>query len=370
MSVINSGLGWKCNSDYFVNEADAELAIIGSSDVAYKALQGAAITAQITNGNSTQLFLISTVENNAKLKMNSSLRSVYSVSVGGEMWYISLSYMSGSVTSDYPLITASKGESLNNKTPENLAKIITEITEAAEVAFAKKIPTVDYIHQYVEGVEAETATRVNAVKNMITPVFDSSTIYAVGDYCIYNNGLYKCTTAHTGAWSANDFTSVSVMDEIKNASGGGGGLPETTKIVTFDRYIDDFSQSVSKTVTFPVLGNTGYGEINVSGTIFLGPNYSDAGVRSFIGKVPLYYDVRDQKPYKTVYTGASTSGSSATVTSCIGCYATGSSIYVDGSIGTLLGITISTDTLGQITIRLFDSSTTQRVSVTITVIFA
>lgn len=369
MSVIDSGLGWKCDSDYFVNEADAELAII-STDTAYKALQGAAITAQITNGNSTQLFLISTVENNAKLKMNSSLRTVYSVSVGGEMWYISLSYMSSSVTSDYPLITASKGETLNDTTQENLAKIITEITEAADVVFAKKIPTVDYIHQYVEGVEAETVNRVNAVKNMITPVFDTQTVYAVGDYCIYNNGLYKCTTAHTGAWSANDFTSVSVMDEIKNASGG-GGLPETTKIVTFDRYIDDFSQSVSKTVTFPVLGNTGYGEINVSGTIFRGSNYSDAGGSSFIGKVPLYYDVRDQKPYKTVYTGASTSGSSATVTSCIGCYATGYSIYVNGSSGVLLGITISTDTLGQITIRLFNPSTdTQRASVTITVIFA
>ena len=127
MSVINSGLGWKCNSSYFVAEADAELAIISSSDVAYKALQGAAIATQITNGNSTQLFLISTVEDNAKLKMNTSLRTVYSVSVGGETWYISMSYMSGSVTSDYPLITASKGETLNDTTQENLAKIISEI---------------------------------------------------------------------------------------------------------------------------------------------------------------------------------------------------------------------------------------------------
>lgn len=245
MSVIDSGLGWKCDSDYFVNEADAELAIV-STDTAIKALQGAAITAQITNGNSTQLFLISTVENNAKLKMNSSLRTVYSVSVGGETWYISLSYMSSSVTSDYPLITASKGESLNDTTTENLAKIIAEITEAADVVFAKKVPTVDYIHQYVEGVEAETVNRVNAVKNMITPVFNAQTVYAVGDYCIYNNGLYKCTTAHSGAWSASHFTSVSVMNEIKNASGG--GLVDKTHAIVFLSSVYD-----SKTVTFPVL---------------------------------------------------------------------------------------------------------------------
>ena len=239
MSVINSGLGWKCDSDYFVAEADAELAIV-STDTAYKALQGAAITAQITNGNSTQLFLISTVENNAKLKMNSSLRTVYSVSVGGETWYISMSYMSGSVTSDYPLITASKGETLNDTTPENLAKIISEIAEAADVVFAKKIPTVDYIHQYVEGVEDETVNRVNAIKNMITPVFDTQTIYAVGDYCIYNNGLYKCTTAHTGAWSANDFTSVNVMDEVKNASGGGGisDIIHLQNIISIDTLVE------------------------------------------------------------------------------------------------------------------------------------
>lgn len=86
-----------------------------------------------------------------------------------------------------------------------------------------------------------------AARNMITPVFDSSTIYAVGDYCIYNNGLYKCTTAHTGAWSANDFTSVSVMDEIKNASGGGGLVDKTHAIVFLSSVYD------SKTVTFPVL---------------------------------------------------------------------------------------------------------------------
>jgi hypothetical protein len=166
MSVIDTGLGWKCDSDYFVDEADAELAII-STDTAYKALQGAAIAAQITNGNNTQLFLISTVENNAKLKMNSSLRTVYSVIVGGETWYISMSYMSGSVTSDYPLITASKGETLNDTTQENLAKIIAEITEASDVVFAKKIPTVDYIHQYVEGVVAGNNERLGLTPEMV-----------------------------------------------------------------------------------------------------------------------------------------------------------------------------------------------------------
>ena len=36
--------------------------------------------------------------------------------------------------------------------------------------------------------------------------FDSSESYAVGDYVIYSNQLYECTTAHSGAWNASHFT--------------------------------------------------------------------------------------------------------------------------------------------------------------------
>lgn len=98
-------------------------------------------------------------------------------------------------------------------------------------------------HKYMTYGDCETvltgyANGITRTKSMITPVFNVQTVYAVGDYCIYNNGLYKCSTAHTGAWSANDFDAVSVMDEVKNASGGGGGLSETRKLVLFDRTID------------------------------------------------------------------------------------------------------------------------------------
>lgn len=37
--------------------------------------------------------------------------------------------------------------------------------------------------------------------------FDTSTAYAVGDYVIYSNALYKCTSTHSaGAWDAGHFT--------------------------------------------------------------------------------------------------------------------------------------------------------------------
>lgn len=53
----------------------------------------------------------------------------------------------------------------------------------------------------------------------IAPAFDATSTYAVGDYVIYNDQLYKCTTAHTGAWAAADFTATSLSDEIKNNKG-------------------------------------------------------------------------------------------------------------------------------------------------------
>lgn len=53
-------------------------------------------------------------------------------------------------------------------------------------------------------------------EDMITDAYSSSSTYAVGDYCIYGNTLYKCTTAITTAeaWNSAHWTAVSVADEI------------------------------------------------------------------------------------------------------------------------------------------------------------
>lgn len=46
--------------------------------------------------------------------------------------------------------------------------------------------------------------------------YDDTATYAVGDLCIYNNTLYKCTTAITTAeaWDASHWTATSIADEI------------------------------------------------------------------------------------------------------------------------------------------------------------
>ena len=56
----------------------------------------------------------------------------------------------------------------------------------------------------------------------IAPAYSASATYAVGDYCIYNSQLYRCTTAITTAeaWNAAHWTAVQLGDEVgdlKNA---------------------------------------------------------------------------------------------------------------------------------------------------------
>ena len=53
-------------------------------------------------------------------------------------------------------------------------------------------------------------------EDMITDAYSSSSTYSVGDYCIYGNTLYKCTTAISTAeaWNSGHWTAVSVADEI------------------------------------------------------------------------------------------------------------------------------------------------------------
>ena len=51
----------------------------------------------------------------------------------------------------------------------------------------------------------------------LAPEFSTTSTYAVGDFCIYKDALYRCTTAITtpGAWSSSKWTAVKTMSEVK-----------------------------------------------------------------------------------------------------------------------------------------------------------
>lgn len=50
----------------------------------------------------------------------------------------------------------------------------------------------------------------------VAEIFDATKNYAVGDYCIYNDDLYRFTTAHSaGAWNSSHVALRSITDEFK-----------------------------------------------------------------------------------------------------------------------------------------------------------
>lgn len=52
----------------------------------------------------------------------------------------------------------------------------------------------------------------------IGDVYDPTQTYAVGDYCIYNNTLYRCNTAiaTAEAWNSAHWTATSIASELEN----------------------------------------------------------------------------------------------------------------------------------------------------------
>ena len=75
------------------------------------------------------------------------------------------------------------------------------------------------VAEALEGGSTPIQTRLENIDGSIAPLFDATASYAVGDCVMYQDKLYKCTTAHTGAWDSTNFT-----ETTATAEGGGGGL--------------------------------------------------------------------------------------------------------------------------------------------------
>lgn len=60
--------------------------------------------------------------------------------------------------------------------------------------------------------------------------------YAVGDYCIYENALYKCSTAISSAeeWTAGHWTKTTIAAELKNINGKTAKIHAEKIIITAD----------------------------------------------------------------------------------------------------------------------------------------
>ena len=52
---------------------------------------------------------------------------------------------------------------------------------------------------------------------LLAAAFDTAINYAIGDYCIYNGGLYRFVLSHSaGAWNDSQVTQITMSDDVKN----------------------------------------------------------------------------------------------------------------------------------------------------------
>lgn len=102
---------------------------------------------------------------------------------------------------------------------------------ANEQEYVTDLNTVD---KHINGAINE----LHAINGYSYDAYDDTATYSVDDLCIYNNALYKCTTAITTAeaWNASHWTATSIADEISELNTGKQDIiPDTVaKTVTFD----------------------------------------------------------------------------------------------------------------------------------------
>lgn len=102
-------------------------------------------------------------------------------------------------------------------------KSFSELTSASYVSNSDILA----ISQENSGTYSSKKTTVKEVSDFANQNFaeeyDSTSSYAVGDYCIYESVLYKCTASTTGSFDNTKWTTVVVTDEMGQGGGGTGG---------------------------------------------------------------------------------------------------------------------------------------------------
>ena len=130
-------------------------------------------------------------------------------------------------------------------------------------------------------IDAEAGkVRANVAAN-----YDSSETYAVGDYCLHDGSLYKCSTAISSpeAWTAGHWTQIKIAGELSTLNGKIGNLlftkeytvtPTDNSVVAYatsdmmTKYAQkDISSDIATYGTVIAVYATGYGGIPVPANV-------------------------------------------------------------------------------------------------------
>ena len=71
----------------------------------------------------------------------------------------------------------------------------------------------NYVYNGTEWLEYSD-TLDNSCQDIISDQYDSTHLYIDGDYCIYNNSLYKANANTTGTWDATKWDATSISGEL------------------------------------------------------------------------------------------------------------------------------------------------------------
>lgn len=69
----------------------------------------------------------------------------------------------------------------------------------------------------VIGQTSLSAENLNKMQDHVTEFYSSDLTYKVGDYCVYDNTIYKCTTAITEPeeFDSNKWQKTTITEELK-----------------------------------------------------------------------------------------------------------------------------------------------------------
>lgn len=138
--------------------------------------------------------------------------------------------LAGRVTQNENDITAINTKIGNTEIPTTAQTLTGAIAEA--ISDIGDTNTALGVVRDTAGAAQTAANSASQLAYTIANVYDSSETYAINDYAIYQNTLYKCTTAILvgEVFDPAKWTSVKVMEEMP--SGGGGTV--AAQDVTYD----------------------------------------------------------------------------------------------------------------------------------------
>ena len=114
----------------------------------------------------------------------------------------------------------------------------TEMTDdpagAFDPAYWTRTTVFEELYRYISNITRDVnalATRMNIAETAITDIkddiateFSVSASYLAGDYCIYQNKLYRAkNNISAGAWNVSDWDTLEIMTEVKNLNNQLGG---------------------------------------------------------------------------------------------------------------------------------------------------